>query len=214
MILMHPREQSSSEEIANSISHGFALIGALVALPLLLIASCSLSLFGAIGVGVFAITLVFLFLTSTLYHALPAGRTKRLALRLDQGAIYVFIAGTYTPFALGAMGGPADWNMFGLVWALALCGATLKAFDLPRHPGLSTALYLLMGWMALIAAVPLLAHMPPQGTGLLVAGGAAYTVGVVFFVLDARMRYGHTVWHGFVTLGSGCHFFAVLGFAA
>ena len=129
-------------------------------------------------------------------------------------AIYFFIAGSYTPFALGALGGAWGWLLFGLVWSMALVGATLKAFDRLRHPLLSTGLYLAMGWLVLIAAVPLFERVAPQGIALLVAGGLAYTTGVIFFVLDSRWRYAHTVWHGFVVAGSGFHTFAVLGYSA
>ena len=124
------------------------------------------------------------------------------------------IAGSYTPFALGALRGPWGWSLFGLVWAMAALGVTLKAFDRLSHPWLSTGLYLAMGWLVLIAAVPLVEHVPAVGVALLVAGGIAYTGGVVFFMLDSRLRYGHTIWHGFVAAGTACHYFAVLGYAA
>jgi hemolysin III len=113
-------------------------------------------------------------------------------MKLDHGAIYIFIAGSYTPFALGALSGPWGWTLFGLQWSLAAVGVTLKAFDRLSHPWLSTGIYLIMGWLVLIAAVPLVEHVPPPGVALLVAGGLAYTVGVVFFMLDARLRYAHT----------------------
>jgi hemolysin III len=208
------RRQSLREEIANSVSHGVALLAAIVAVPFLFGASGHLHAINVVGVSVFAATMVLLYLTSTLYHALPAGRAKRIFLKLDHGAIYVFIAGSYTPFALGPLGGPWGWTLFGLVWSLAVIGVTLKAFDRLTHPWLSTALYLAMGWLVLIAAVPLVEHVPLPGIALLVAGGLAYTAGVVFFMLDSRLRYAHAVWHSFVVAGTGCHFFAVLGYAA
>ena len=151
-----------------------------------------------VGAAVFAATMVLLYLTSTLYHALPPGRAKRVFMKLDHGAIYLFIAGSYTPFALGVLGGPWGWTLFGLVWSIAAVGVTLKAFDRLSHPWLSTGLYLAMGWLALIATAPLLERVPSPGLVLLLAGGLAYTVGVVFFMLDSRVRYAHTVWHGFV----------------
>jgi hemolysin III len=162
---------------------------------------------------VFVGTMVLLYLASTLYHALPAGRAKRVFMKLDHGAIYLFIAGSYTPFSLGVLGGGWGWTLFGLVWAMALAGVMLKAFDRLSHPWLSTGLYLAMGWLVLIAAVPLLDRVAAQGVTLLVAGGLAYTAGVLFFAMDSRWRYAHAVWHGFVVLGSACHFFAVLGYA-
>lgn len=211
---MTERSQSLGEEIANSVSHGVALLAAIVAVPFLIAAVRHLGVANVVGASVFAATMILLYLTSTLYHALPAGRAKRVFMRLDHGAIYVFIAGSYTPFALGALGGPWGWTLFGLVWSLALLGVALKAFDRLSHPWLSTGLYLIMGWLVLIAAVPLVEHVALPGVALLVAGGLAYTAGVVFFMLDSRLRYAHAVWHGFVVAGTGCHFFAVLGYAA
>jgi len=167
-----------------------------------------------VGASIFGATMLLLYFTSMLYHALPQGRAKRVFVRLDHGAIYLFIAGSYTPFALGVLGGPWGWTLFGLVWAMATVGVTLKAIDGLSHPWLSTGLYLLMGWLVLIAAIPLVERVPANGLALLVAGGLAYTVGVVFFVLDSRVRYAHAVWHGFVALGTGLHYFAVLGYAS
>jgi hemolysin III len=214
MHTMIERPQSLGEEIANSVSHGVALLAAIVAAPFLIAAVRHLSVANIVGASVFAVTMVLLYLISTLYHALPTGRAKRLMLKLDHGAIYVFIAGSYTPFALGALAGPWGWTLFGLVWSLAILGVTLKTFDLLSHPWLSTGLYLIMGWLVLIAVVPLIEHVPLSGVALLVAGGLAYTAGVVFFMLDSRLKYAHAVWHGFVVVGTGCHFFAVLGYAA
>lgn len=211
---MTKRPQTLGEEIANSVSHGVALLAAIASAPFLMASARNLNTASFIGAIVFASTMVLLYLTSTLYHALPAGRAKRVFLKLDHGAIYLFIAGSYTPFSLGALGGPWGWSLFGLVWSLAAIGITLKAFDRLSHPWLSTGLYLAMGWLVVIAAVPLLERVPLPGVMWLVAGGVAYTVGVIFFVLDSRIRYSHAVWHGFVAVGTGCHFFAVLGYAA
>ncbi|MFN4361126.1 MAG: PAQR family membrane homeostasis protein TrhA [Hylemonella sp.] len=208
------RPQTLGEEIANSVSHGVALLAALVGTPFLLVSASELRASNIVGAAVFAATMILLYLTSTLYHALPVGRTKGLFLKLDHGAIYLFIAGSYTPFALGALGGPWGWTLFGLVWAMAALGIALKAFDRLTHPWLSTGLYLAMGWIVLIAAVPLVERVATPGLVLLVAGGLAYTVGVVFFLLDSKLRYAHAVWHGFVATGTGLHFFAVLGYAA
>ena len=210
---MTERPQSLGEEIANSVSHGVALLAAIAAVPFLIDSARHLGAASLVGAAVFAATMVLLYLTSTLYHALSAGRAKRVFLKLDHGAIYLFIAGSYTPFALGALGGPWGWTLFGLVWSLAALGVTLKAFDRLSHPWLSTGLYLVMGWLVLIAAVPLIERVPEPGLSLLVAGGLAYTAGIVFFLLDSRLRYAHAVWHGFVVAGTGCHFFAVLGYA-
>jgi hemolysin III len=214
MRAMTERPQTLGEEIANSVSHGVALLAAIAAAPILIDATRLLGAANVVGAVVFAATMVLLYLTSTLYHALPPGRAKRVFMKLDHGAIYLFIAGSYTPFALGVLGGPWGWTLFGVVWSIAAVGVTLKAFDRLSHPWLSTGLYLVMGWLALIAAAPLVERMAQPGLALLLAGGLAYTVGVVFFMLDSRLRYAHTVWHGFVAAGTGFHFFAVLNYAA
>ena len=212
---MDERAQSLGEEIANSASHGVALLSAVVGVPFLILASAQNgTAVNVVGASVFAATVVLLYFASTLYHAVPHPRAKRLLKKLDHGAIYLLIAGTYTPFTLGALGGPWGWTLFALVWALAIIGVALKAFDRISHPFWSTGLYLVMGWLVLIAAKPLLASIAPPGLVLLAAGGLAYTLGIVFFALDSRMRYGHFVWHLFVIAGTTCHFFAVLGYAA
>ncbi len=208
------RPQSRGEEIINSLSHGVALLAAISVIPLLITVEQHRTIASQIGATVFAVTMVLLYLTSTLYHALPAGRAKRIFLKLDHSAIYLFIAGSYTPFALGAMAGSWGWTLFGLVWSFAAVGITLKTFGRLSQPWLSTGLYLVMGWLVLIVAVPLMQKVPLPGIELLVAGGLAYSAGVVFFVLDSTLRYAHAVWHGFVAVGTACHFFAVLGFAA
>ena len=211
---MIDRPQSLGEEIANSVSHGAALLAAIVSAPFLIASTRHLGTANIAAAVVFSASMVSLYLISTLYHALPPGRGKRVFMKLDHGAIYVFIAGSYTPFALGALGGPWGWTLFGLEWSLAVFGVVLKACDRLSHPWLSTGLYLAMGWLALIAAVPLFERVPLPGVELLVVGGLAYTAGVVFFMLYSRLRYAHAVWHGFVVAGSVCHFFAVLGYAA
>ena len=214
MDAMNARPQSLGEEIANSVSHGAALLAAFAALPFLIGGARGFGAASVVGACVFGATMVLLYLASTIYHALPAGRAKRVFMKIDHGAIYVFIAGSYTPFTLGALGGAWGWTLFGLVWSLAVVGVTLKACDRLSHPWLSTGLYLVMGWLVVIAAVPLVQRVPVPGLALLAAGGFAYTAGVVFFALDSRLRYGHAVWHGFVVAGTGCHVFAVLGYAA
>jgi hemolysin III len=208
---MSPRPQSLPEEFANSLSHGAALLAALVALPFLLDATRDAGDASLAGALVFALTMVLLYFTSTVYHALPEGRGKNIFLKLDHGAIYFFIAGSYTPFALAQPSGAIDWRTLALVWTLALVGAALKISNKLSAPRLSTGLYLLMGWLVLMAAVPVVQHVSQSVLALLVSGGLAYTVGVVFFVLDARVKYAHTVWHGFVATGTACHGLAVLG---
>ena len=206
--------QSFGEEIANSVSHGLALLAALIAFPVLVISAAQRSdAAGIVGASVFATTLVLLYLTSTLYHALPRTRAKRVFRILDHGAIYLLIAGTYTPFTLGVLRGSWGWTLFGLQWGLAVLGIVLKSVGGIRYAKLSVAVYLAMGWLVLIAAVPVMNHVPPWGLFWLVAGGIAYTVGVVFYALE-RLLYFHFIWHLFVIAGSVCHFIAVLWYAA
>lgn len=208
------RKQSLGEEIANSVSHGVSLLAALVAAPVLVLSSVRHG--GAVhiaGASIFATTMVLLYLTSTLYHALPRNRAKRIFQVLDRAAIFLMIAGTYTPFTLGVLRGTWGWTLFGLVWSLALAGVVLTAAGGVRYPKLSTGLYLAMGWLVLIAIKPLLLRVPSWGLFWLLAGGIAYTVGV-FFYAAKRVCYNHFVWHLFVIAGTACHFIAVLRFAA
>jgi hemolysin III len=207
------RPQSAREEIANSVVHGLALAASIAAIPFLfqLTESTSVSVFNIAGSVVFAATLVLLYLCSTLYHALPEGRVRLILLRLDHGAIYLFIAGSFTPFAMVSIDATSGWMLLGLVWLFAAVGFVLKACGRLSHPLISTGLYLLMGWTVLTIAAPLIQRLPQPGQLWLVMGGIAYTLGVVFFVLDSRMRYAHTIWHGFVVAGTSCHFVAVLG---
>jgi hemolysin III len=209
------RGQSREEEIANALSHGCGLILALAAMPFLIQqASRQGDAMFVAGVGIFATTMVLLYLASTLYHAMPSGPTKRVFRVIEHSAIFLLIAGTYTPFTLGALRGAWGWTLLGLVWGIAVAGVTLKALNRLTHPILTTSLYLLMGWLIVIAAKPLSTHVPAPGLLWLVAGGMAYTVGVVFFAFDSRLRYGHFIWHLFVIAGTTCHYFAVLGYAA
>jgi hemolysin III len=209
------RPQTLGEEIANSLSHGFGFLAAVVAVPFLLLATARHgSAANVVGASVFAATMVILYFTSTLYHALPPRRAKEILRRMDHGAIYLFIAGSYTPFTLGVLQGPWGWTLFGLVWGIAAIGVTLKAIDRIAHPWVSTGLYLAMGWMALVAIVPLVERVPVAGLAWIAAGGLAYTAGVVFFALDSRVRYAHFLWHLFVIGGTACHYVAVLDYAA
>lgn len=203
---------SLGEEIANSVSHGMALIAALVAAPVLIIASVQDGPLNAVGASVFSASMVLLYLASTLYHAFPQGRAKRVFQILDHNAIYLLIAGTYTPFALGVLGGAEGWLLFGLVWGLAILGLVLKSVGRLAHPVASAALYLAMGWLALLAIEPLSLRVPGWGLFWLIAGGVSYTVGVAFFAAE-RIRYNHFVWHIFVVAGTTCHFNAVLWYA-
>ena len=214
MVAPGKRAQSSGEEIANSVSHGVGLLAAVVAAPVLIVAAVQRGgATGVIGASVFAFTVVVLYSASMLYHALPPNRAKRVFQVLDHSAIFLLIAGTYTPFTLGVLRGAWGWSLLGLVWSLALGGVILKGISGIRHPRLSLGLYLAMGWIVLIAVKPLWLLMPAEGLFWLVSGGIAYTAGVAFFVAE-RVRYSHFVWHLFVLAGTACHFIAVLRYAA
>jgi len=145
--------------------------------------------------------------------ALPVGRAKAWLNRCDHAAIYLFIAGSYTPFVLGVLRGGWGWSLFGVVWAMAVLGVAAKLFDRLKHPLWSTGLYVLMGWVAVIAVVPLIERVPGTGLALLLAGGLSYTAGAIVFLFDSRVRFAHFVWHLFVLGGSACHFFAVLSYS-
>lgn len=209
------RQQSGAEEIANSISHGVGLIAAFVGIPVLM-ADAVRNASGRfiVGASVFGVTIIILYFASTVYHALPPGRAKLVFRVLEHSAIFLLIAGTYTPFTLGVLHGAWGWSLLGVVWGLALIGVVLKAICLASRPILFTSLYLMMGWVAVIAIHPFWARMQTAGLLLLVAGGLFYTVGVIFFATDSRLKYGHLVWHFFVMAGTVCHYFTVLWFAA
>lgn len=207
---------SLGEELANSITHGIGLAASVAAAPVLIVtAARAHDPWRVVAASAFAATLLLLYLASTLYHALPGHvlrRAKEVFRRLDHAAIYLLIAGTYTPFVLVSMRGPWGWWLFGVVWGLAALGVTLKSvFGAGRLPLVSTTLYVGMGWLVLVAVRPLLAHVPAGGIIWLFSGGVMYTTGVIFFALD-RHRYMHAVWHLFVLAGSACHAWAVLAY--
>ena len=207
------RAQSLGEEIANTISHGAGLVAAVVAVPFLIVSAADRGgPAAAAGAGVFAATVVLLYLSSTLYHALPGRRTKYVFRVIDHSAIFLLIAGTYTPFTLGVLRGGWGWTLLGAIWSLAITGVVAKAVMGVRYPWLSTALYLAMGWLIVLAIGPLWLRLPIGGWLWLAAGGLAYTAGVAFFAAE-RLRYGHFVWHLFVLAGTVCHFLAVLWYA-
>lgn len=209
------RPQTGGEELANSISHGIGFLLAVASLPVLLgFAQGNASTMNNVAVCVFSATMMLLYFVSAVYHAVPAGRAKELLNRCDHAAIYLFIAGSYTPFVLGVLRGGWGWSLFGVVWAMAALGVAAKLLNRLKHPLWSTGLYVAMGWVAVIAAAPLLARMPGAGLAWLIAGGVSYTAGAVVFLYDSRVRYAHFVWHLFVLGGSACHFFAVLGYAS
>lgn len=207
------RAQSRGEEIANSVSHGVGFVAAVAVLPVLAVNALQHGSAALVGALVFGVSALLLYLTSTLYHALTPVRAKQVFRVLDHGAIYVLIAGTYTPFMLGVLRGPIGWSLLGAVWVLALFGIVLKARGGIRYPRFSTALYLGMGWLVLVAAKPFLDAVPVPGLLWLAAGGLAYTAGVGFYAAS-RLPYRHFVWHLFVLAGTACHVVAVLRYAA
>jgi len=211
---LQERPQTLGEEIANSVSHGVGLLAALAGFPVLVMGAQQRGGVSAIvGASVFATTMVLLYLTSTLFHAFPVCRAKRVFQILDHSAIYLLIAGTYTPFTLGVLRGAWGWTLFGLVWSLAAIGTALKVLGGVRYTTLSTLVYIAMGWLILIAADTAWTLVPKWGLFWLFAGGIAYTAGAVFFLAE-RIRYFHFVWHLFVVAGTACHFIAVLRYAA
>ena len=202
-----PMAPALREELANAASHALGVLLALAALPVLAADGAVPEDPRHLGVWVFAATMLLMYAVSSAYHAAPIGRTKVLLKRLDHAAIYLFMAGTFTPFALGhAQGLP----LLALVWAAATAGVAMKLAGYLRQRALSTALYLAFGWLVIAAAQPLLASLGRDGLLWLLAGGIAYTAGTLFFMLDQRLRFGHLVWHVFALVGSGCHVVAVL----
>jgi len=204
------RTQSAREELANSISHGMGLLGAMIGTPILLVAAFHHgSTSFLIATIVFTATMLLVYLGSTLYHAWPQTPAKSLLQVLDHSAIFLLIAGTYTPFAMGPLRGTGGLTTLGIVWTLALFGVVMKTTRGPlRHRKLAMTLYLGSGWLGLILIRPLALAVPWSAVLWLIAGGIAYTAGTLFFA-NERLRYAHFVWHLFVLAGTSCHFAAV-----
>jgi len=203
-------QYSVSEEIANSLTHGVGVVASIVGLAVL----CSYAaLHGetihVVAAAIFGAALILCYTSSTLYHAIPLAGAKPWLRAIDHAAIFVLIAGTYTPFMLVSLGGPWGWGMLAAIWSLAVVGIVLRLVLRGRRHGFVVSLYVAMGWAALIALQPLIETVAPNGLLLLLAGGLAYTGGVLFYRWQ-RLPYHHAIWHGFVLLGSTAHFFAVL----
>jgi hemolysin III len=207
------RVQSLGEEIANGITHGLGAVGSLVALPFLVAAGLPHGVSMVAANVVFGASLVLLYLTSTLYHSLARNRAKLVFRVLDHSAIYILLAGTYTPFLFGILRGVWGWSLFGVVWGIAVLGVVVTSVLGVRFPRASVAVYILMGWLIVVAVKPLITYLPPAGLAWLAAGGLAYTGGTAFYGWG-RLRYHHAIWHLFVLTGSICHFIAVLRYAA
>jgi hemolysin III len=197
------------DELPNVLTHGFGVAASVVAAAILIvIASLRGSATEIVGVSVFGATLVMLYLASTLYHAARSDVARARLKVFDHAAIFFLIAGTYTPFTIGALGGGWGWSLFGVIWGLALVGAAIKIFAAGRFRLISTLFYIAMGWLIVIAAGPLVDQVDGATLGWLLAGGIAYTAGTPFYH-TRRFRHSHAVWHLFVLAGSACHAVAV-----
>lgn len=202
------------EELANIATHGFGLLASLVAFPVLVLLAARAGDVGVVvGVSTFAATLVAAYAASTIYHSMPAGPRRVFWRRVDQAAVYLLIAGTYTPLALGVLRGPWGFALLAVVWAAAFVGIGAKLGLRTEAPTLETVTYLGMGWLVLVAIEPLLQRLGWTGFAWLLAGGLAYSVGTIFLVCQTRIRYGHCAWHVFVLGGSACHAVAIANYA-
>jgi len=203
-------KQSLGEEIANSITHGTGVGLSIAALVILVVLAARQSnAWKVVSFSIYGATMITLYLASTLYHAFPQPRVKSFFRILDHSSIFLLIAGTYTPVTLGVMRGGLGWTLFGVIWGLAIIGINFKIFALGKLKVLSVLIYILMGWMVLIAIKPLMNATPKAFLMWMLAGGLAYTLGVTFYALK-KMPYHHAVWHLFVLGGSICHFFGML----
>jgi len=204
-----PAAYTAREELANSLTHGLGAVLSVAGLVLLVVfAARHGDAWHVVSTAIFGTTLVLLYTASTLYHSLRGERLKQRLQKFDHAAIFLLIAGTYTPFVLVPLRGPWGWRLFGIVWGLAIVGVALKFWFAGRFKLVSTLIYIGMGWLVVIAIKPLMAALPAGGVKLLVAGGLCYTGGAVFY-LWKRLPYHHAVWHLFVLGGSACHWAAV-----
>lgn len=204
------KPRHSLEEIANAITHGIGLLLSIAGFVVLLVlAALRGTAWHIVACSIYGATLICLYAASTLYHAVISPRVKRALRIFDHSAIYLLISGTYTPFLLVSLRGPWGWSLFGVIWGLALVGVLFKFWFVERFAILSTAVYIAMGWLVVIAAKPVITHLSLTAIIWLLAGGLAYTGGVVFFAAK-RIPYSHAIWHLFVLAGSICHYFAVL----
>ncbi|HLW52040.1 MAG TPA: hemolysin III family protein [Candidatus Angelobacter sp.] len=201
---------SRKDELANALTHGLGFALALAGMAVLVtLAGLHHNPRQIVSYSVYGVTLVLLYAISTAYHGVRVPGAKRILRILDHAAIYLLIAGTYTPFALISLRGAWGWSLLGIIWALAATGVVLKIWFIGRFPRVSVVVYLGMGWLALVAARQLFTHLPPAGLVLLFAGGLCYSFGILFFAFDYK-RFHHAIWHVFVLAGSVCHFFAVV----
>ena len=201
---------SAHEELAHSITHGIGVVIGIAVLSVLVVFSSQRkSTWEVVSCAIYGITFILLFLGSTLYHAAQDPHARRVLKMVDHSAIYLLIAGTYTPFALGPLRGGLGWTIFGAIWGCALLGVAFKVFFTERFKAVSLISYLFMGWLGVIAVKPLYRELNSAGFVLLVAGGVCYTVGAIFYAWKS-LSWSHTIWHLFVLVGSVCHFFSIL----
>lgn len=212
-ILNTRRLQTVGEEIANSISHGVGVLAAIAITPFLILKAIPLGAGAITGAAIFSASMIILYAASAIYHSLPQCKAKKIFQILDHAAIFLLIAGTYTPFTLSVLQGTWGWTLFGLVWGLAAIGVIMKVIYTDGTSNLSIALYLAMGWLAVFAVKPLYYSMPAWGLFWILAGGVMYTAGVLFFAYDHKVKYNHFIWHLFVLAGTSCHVVAVIMFA-
>jgi len=204
------KEQTRKEELANCISHGIGLTGAIIAAPILVFYSASHGdAWTVAGASVFITSAILVYLSSTLYHGMKQGKLKDIFQIVDHAAIFLLIAGTYTPFTFGVLRGEIGWILFGIVWSIAAGGIILKKLFGVKHMSLWVVLYVLMGLLIFVATKPLLAAMPLEGFLWIIAGGVAYVLGIIFYAIPHK-RFAHLVWHIFVIAGTSCHFVAVM----
>lgn len=198
------------EELANSITHAIGMALSLAALVILVVyASIQGDGWKIVSFSIYGVSMLLLYTASTLYHSFSSERAKHYLKIFDHAAIYLLIAGTYTPFLLVMLRGAWGWSLFAIVWGLAILGIIFKLFFVHRFQIFSTIIYLLMGWLIVVAFRPLIANIPERGLYWMLAGGLFYSFGVIFYLWE-RVPYHHAIWHLFVLAGSICHFFAVL----
>lgn len=212
-IINRSRLQTVGEEIANAISHGVGVVAAIAVTPFLIIKAMPFGAGAVTGAAIFSASMIILYASSAIYHALPHNKAKKIFQIFDHSAIFLLIAGTYTPFTLSVLQGAWGWTLFGLIWGLAVLGVIMKSIHTNGTSKLSIAMYLAMGWLAVFAVKPLYDSMPFAGLMWILAGGVMYSAGVLFFAYDHKVKFNHLIWHLFVLAGTSCHVVAVIQYA-
>lgn len=204
------KDKMSREEFFNTLSHGIGVLFSVIGLIVLIVTARQLgNTWHIVTFSVFGVTLILLYLASTLYHRCPEGKTKDLLKICDHSAIFLLIAGSYTPLTLLVLKGRTGWTLFAIVWIIAVAGIAFKVVFIKKFKILSTLLYIAMGWLVIFAIKPLYLSLSTESISFLVAGGLFYTVGTIFYS-NKKIKYNHAIWHLFVLAGSICHFFTIL----